>query len=1000
MKRTPFFTVIIACSLALGASLARADNRALLISSFDPLKPNVRTYWDASSFYVEGDSMPSATLMPTPMVGITSWQQQLPITVGYFGNVANTEPLTGSLGYGQPNVWQIPMTPVPASSSIPLLGNFLRGAIAIAANGIPIFNPRNNTGQFSQAIGELDQYGGHCGRADDYHYHIAPTHLTAVLGNDKPIAWALDGYPIYGYLEPDGSAQLALDADGGHDHGSWGYHYHARGTAAAGPQSPYLMSAMHGNVVNFGGQIDPQPTVGAIAPAGSPLAGAVITGFTRPAKDQYVLTYTLGGTTYSVAWQEDRNAHTVAVQAGSPSGTTTGTYTSAARFNYYPMAGPSMLKLPDTGQTISTTDTFGEDSDYTRNAPSLTDNGNGTITDNVTGLMWQKVDSGEMTWENAMTGASGLTLGGYSDWRMPTAQEAFCILNQDLNPALNSTYFVNNSSGTFAYFWTSDLFYGDNTKVWVTNAGGGLGPHPKTSTISAGGTSRCHARYVRGALPTIGHNYYNNLNGTITDLDTGLMWKQEPSSAMSWASALTYAEGLSFAGYSDWRVPNVKELQSLVDISRATASATTTAPCINRTLFPAATATAHWTSTSVKAGSPTAAWLVDFGVTTSSTPPRNQQGIVSYEPYTSSYPVFAVRTVTTSVAAPTITNTQTSPNTPTYADSVWVTAQLTAAPGATISTAQLSYSDGTQITSTIFAETMANSATVGTAGWDGTGAVFPWSITSSGGDTKQTIAANHGTGNACGLEFGRGSASPTTTMATTTNPINATGSVGTIQFWAATSNLVAGLGWNFQLSTDGTTWTTRLSEVAGSNHVHQIYTYTLQASERVSTLRMRFQFIGNGTGGPTGPKVQFDDITVVTTSDAPSTQVMMFDDGLHGDGIAGDGVLGAQIPLQTAGKTITYSLSVTDSNGSTTTSAAAASYIVSAVTPPTNFAATATRSGDVVIIQWPTQAGISYSVQTSENLINWVNIPVGQVGTWTDSGTILTTSKRFYRVMR
>ena len=1386
-------------------SSVHADNRALMISSFEPMKPKVRYYWDASSFYVEGDSMPSSTLMPSPMVGITSWQQQLPITVGYFSNVTNPESDSASLGYGQPNVWKIPMTPVAASSPISLTGNFLRGAVAIAANGIAIFNPRNNTGQFSQAIGELDQYGGHCGKADDYHYHIAPTHLTAVLGNSKPVAWALDGYPIYGYLEPDGSAQLALDSDGGHDHGSWGYHYHARGTVATGPQSPYLMNAMHGAVVNYGGQIDPQPTVGSIAPAGSPLAGAVITGFTRPAKDQYALTYTVSGTTYNVAWQENRIAHTVAVQHASPTGTTNGTYTSAARFNYYPMAGPSMLKLPDTGQTLSATATFGEDSDYTRNAPSFTDNGNSTITDNVTGLMWQKVDSGEMTWENAIAGAAGLTLGGNSDWRLPTAQEAFCILNHDLNPALNSTYFVNNASGTPAYFWTSDLFYGDNTKAWATNTGGGVGPHPKTSTISAGGTLRFHARYVRGALPTIGHNYSNNLNGTVTDLDTSLMWTQVPSSAMTWANALSYAEGLSLAGHSDWRLPNVKELQSLVDLPRATASAITTAPCINRILFPAATATAYWSATSVKSGTPTQAWLVDFGVTTTSSPSRNQQGIVSYEPYSSSYPVFAVRTVATSsitqgratttttnllpagqrvsgvgsitatdgtvwtvpsatqfttankagdlynevtsvtpanitaaataisnvptvvvdadgevitgyifadnyfelyvngalvvvdpvpytpfnscvvkfkakrpityaiklvdweenlglgtelngsnayyagdgglmatfsdgtvtnsnwkaqsfniapldnpslvtdlangthdssavssthtltetayalhyavpsnwfaktfsdsgwpaattyteaavgvnnkpaytnfpdqfsasgaqfiwssnlvldnevivrytspaavsqisveqpvstaltdgtstvaygnisigststksftirnngstvltiagitidgtnlanfnvttppassiaaggsttmdvrftpntagsktaalhisssdasvgaafditltgtgtIAAPTITNTRTSPNTPTYADNVWVSAQLAAASGATITTAQLIYSNGTQTTSTVFAETMANVATVGTAGWDGTGANYPWSVTSSGGDTKQTIASNHGTGNNCGLEFGRGSSTPTATMAATTNAINASGTAATIQFWSATSNLVAGLGWNFQLSTDGATWTTRASEVSGSNHVHQMKSYTLLASERVSTLRMRFQFIGNGTGGPTGPKVQFDDITVVTTTGASPTTVTMLDDGLHGDGIAGDGVFGAQIPLQTAGKIITYSLSVTDSNGSTTASSAAANYSVSEITPPANFAATATRSGNNVIIQWPTQTGISYSVQTSENLINWTNTPVGQVGTWTDTGAISVATKRYYRVMR
>ena len=252
-------------------------------ASFGAFRPNVRIYNDANYFYVESDSMPDATLMPTPMVGITAWQQQLPHPIGYFGNVNNSEQDTGSLRYQQPNVWRIPLVPVAAASPISLTGNFLRGAVALGANGIPIFNPRNNTGQFSQAIGELDAYGGHCGRADDYHYHIAPTHLYAVLTPDKPCAWALDGYPIYGYLEPDGSAQQPLDVDGGHIHGTWGYHYHARGTFNAGtskwtPLSPYLMSAMHGSVVNYGGQVDPQPTASSIAPAGAPLAGAAITG--------------------------------------------------------------------------------------------------------------------------------------------------------------------------------------------------------------------------------------------------------------------------------------------------------------------------------------------------------------------------------------------------------------------------------------------------------------------------------------------------------------------------------------------------------------------------------------------------------------------------------------------------------------------------------------------------------------------------------------------------
>jgi hypothetical protein len=297
---------------------------------------------------------------------------------------------------------------------------------------------------------------------------------------------------------------------------------------------------------------------------------------------------------------------------------------------------------------------------------------------------------------------------------------------------------------------------------------------------------------------------------------------------------------------------------------------------------------------------------------------------------------------------------------------------------------------------------MSNVATVGTAGWDGTGAVYAWTITSNGGDTKQTTAANHGTGNICGLEFGKGSASAATTMASTTNAINAAGTAGTVQFWAATSNLTSGLGWNFQLATDaaGTNWTTRLNESTGTNHAHQAYTYTLLPTERVSTLRMRFQFIGNGTGGPTGPKTYIDDITVVTTTGSPPSAVAMLDDGLHGDGVAGDGIYGGLIPVQSAGTTISYTIGATDSNGSTAAASYTGSYTVSAITPAANFLATASMAGNSVIVQWPSQSGISYSVQWSEDLLHWTNVPVGQTNTWTDSAATSGVGRKFYRVMR
>jgi hypothetical protein len=656
-------------------------NGRLMSASFSPFKPRIRVYNDGTYFYVEGDNVPDPALMPSPMVGITSWQQQIPLPTSYFFGTTNPENNTGSLGYGQPNVWRLPLVPTPAPSPISLNGNFLRGAVAVAANGIAIFNPRNNRGEFSYAIGELDQYGGHCGLADDYHYHIAPVHLQSVLGVDKPVAWALDGYPIYGFTEPDGTPQQGLDADGGHDIGnSWGYHYHARGSVGGGHVAPYLMNAMHGTVTNFGGQVDPQPEVQSMRASGTggytaqAVAGAVITAYLNPvafsvdgsghfvhnpsgtpSADQYLMRYTVGATSYDICWRINRSANpkTLTITWRHPtSGTTTTTYSNGSnnRLKPYPMAAWSMAKLPDTGATQDGSVAFGEDADYTINPPSFVDNGDGTITDNVTGLMWQKNDNGESTWDVAVTSAAGVRTGGYSDWRLPTPTEAFALLNHANNPAIDLTFFPSHLAGAAEYWWTSDIFGTDATRVWCTNSGGGLGAHPKSETLSAGGTHRFHARYVRGAKPTNGHNYLNNNDGTITDLDTGLMWQQVPSATMNWNAALAYAEGLTTAGYTDWRLPNVKELQTLVDITlAASTSAATAQACLQRKLFPSATATAYWSSTPLRSGSgsPTQAWLVEFGVNPSTTPSRNSQGIVSYEPLASTYPVLAVRSANT-----------------------------------------------------------------------------------------------------------------------------------------------------------------------------------------------------------------------------------------------------------------------------------------------------------------------------------------------------------------
>lgn len=656
-----------------------------MTDSFAAFRPRVRSYFDATTFYVEADNVPDPALMPTPMVGITSWQQQIPLPTSYFASTTNPERDQGSIGFGKPNVWRLPLVPTPAANPIPIsAGNFQRGAIAVAADGIAIFNPRNNTGRVSYEIGELDLYGGHCGLADDYHYHLAPVHLQAVTGIDKPIAWALDGYPIYGYTEPDGTPRQSLDADGGHDVGIWRYHYHAIGNATAGPQSPYLPTAFHGTVINYGGQVDGQPEVQALRQnntggyTAQAVPGARIVAFKNPvaletdpsghlvesatgapSADQYLMRVQVGGTTYDECWRINRQTNpktlTITWRLPSIAATTTTYNNSGNRLTSYGMASASLLKVPDTGQTIDMAGMVGEDADYAINPPSYTDNGNGTVTDNVTGLMWQKIDAGESTWDNAVTRAGSVNTGGYTDWRLPTPTELFSLMNHNNgNPAaMNTTFFPINPAGAAEYWWTSDLYGTDATKIWCVNSGGGLGPKPKSETLSAGGPLRYHARYVRGARPSNGHHYRNNLDGTITDLDTGLMWTQVPAPARDWSGAVASAEQLTLGGYDDWRLPNIKELQTLTDytLTTATNASAAVAP-VNRVLFPTATtpATAYWSSTVLRAGgnaTPASAWLLELGVATSLPaargPARGSQGIVSYEVMGSSYPSFAVR---------------------------------------------------------------------------------------------------------------------------------------------------------------------------------------------------------------------------------------------------------------------------------------------------------------------------------------------------------------------
>ena len=243
--------------------------------SFRPFHDDVNVWWDERHFYVESDGMPGHTMM----VGIRAWNRQVPVPQPYRGD----------------NAFRFPLRPSFADKPVSGRETLFRGAIAIAGNGVPIFNPIKQDGRTDTYLaGELDEYGGHAGRADDYHYHVAPVHLEERIGQGLPLAWALDGFPILGHREPDGSEARGLDWLNGHIHDGAAYHYHAT------RDYPRLNGGFRGAVELRDGQVAVQPRARGVRPFTRPLRGATITGFLRHGNASYRLEFQWRGEDHSV----------------------------------------------------------------------------------------------------------------------------------------------------------------------------------------------------------------------------------------------------------------------------------------------------------------------------------------------------------------------------------------------------------------------------------------------------------------------------------------------------------------------------------------------------------------------------------------------------------------------------------------------------------------------------------------------------------------------------
>jgi hypothetical protein len=275
----------LAATFGLVATAQDEKKAPAIQKHFEPFKDKVKFRSDADYFYVESNGVPDHRMM----VGITAWQQQVPLPQAYTGK----------------NAWQIPLKPRFADKPVSAKTALFRGAIALAANGVPIFNPIKNDGKTDTFLaGELDEFGGHCGRADDYHYHTGPVHLEKVVGKGNPIGYALDGYPLYGYTDADGKEPNDLDEFNGRTEKD-GYRYYST------KKYPYVNGGLRGVVTVKDDQIDPQPRAYSPRPALAPLRGAKITGFERDDdKKAVTVKYEQGGKPGSVKYTAGAESYT------------------------------------------------------------------------------------------------------------------------------------------------------------------------------------------------------------------------------------------------------------------------------------------------------------------------------------------------------------------------------------------------------------------------------------------------------------------------------------------------------------------------------------------------------------------------------------------------------------------------------------------------------------------------------------------------------------------
>ncbi len=249
----------------------------------------------------------------------------------------------------------------------------------------------------------------------------------------------------------------------------------------------------------------------------------------------------------------------------------------------------NIISAPQPGDSF-----YGQDAQFNGIQPSYQDNQDGTITDLNTGLTWQKnLFDSKFIYDEAVAAADTFSLAGYSDWRLPSIKELYSLMDfrgetnisaEQSKPYLDTTYFEfrygdeNNGERFIDAQYISSTEYvgttmnGDFTVFGVNFADGRIKGYP-AEMLPTGGYKLFEVRYVRGNTSYGINDFVDNSNGTISDLATGLIWtKSDNDSAVNWEEALNWVyqkNQENYLGHNDWRLPNAKELQSIIDYTRS-----------------------------------------------------------------------------------------------------------------------------------------------------------------------------------------------------------------------------------------------------------------------------------------------------------------------------------------------------------------------------------------------------------------------------------------------